>query len=111
MSTAVVSAASMSTTVKAATPVSTTVTLRKGWRWTNNDQNHSQYKNQSQSCRFHNSPLSNKMLLQMQRSCCEICLEVAVKVLEKRSQKEDGARRSMWGEEGNDVRPYQVKGW
>jgi hypothetical protein len=50
------------------------------------------------------------MLLQMQRSCCEICLEVAVKVLEKRSQKEDGARRSMWGEDGNDVRPYQVKG-
>jgi hypothetical protein len=87
----------MSTTAKPATPVSTTVTLRKGWRWKNNDQSHSQYQNQSQSCRFHNSPLSNKMLLQMQRSCGEICSEVVVKVSEKRIQKENGARRIIVG--------------
>jgi hypothetical protein len=28
----------------------------------------------------------------------------------ERNQKTNGARRSMWGEDGNDVRPYQVKG-
>jgi hypothetical protein len=27
----------------------------------------------------------------------------------KRIQKANGARRSMWGEDGNDVRPYQVE--
>jgi hypothetical protein len=87
MTAAVVSTASMSTTAN----------LCRGWRWKNNDQNHHQYQNQSQSCPFHNSPLSNKMLLQMQRSCGEICSEVVVKVSEKEIQKANGARRNIVG--------------
>jgi hypothetical protein len=32
-----------------------------------------------------------------------------VKIWEERIQKTHGARRSMWGEDGNDVRPYQIE--